>query len=234
MDSTFDSVLAGLSGWNSTEEYHAQHQEAIRALPMLKVAANALKVETIDDYRSGKELFGILNSLICYVWNHKMKDIESNVAEVYNIAWKKLYVFCKSYNALRGDYLKIAKYMCWSRHYYHSKETATKLAFMLQGHIYKTERGTYVVVGMHLATGDNTFSVSWNGKMYRNYIKELGLQAIGVNSYWQEYFAKLEEDGMEFATLPSDYEVVGVGNYKHGVKISFSRSDRVFICNQVM
>ncbi len=225
------NLIASLSGYKTPGDYIKDHKDALDALPGLEKAANQLIVNDLGDYQRGMKLFNVLNSLICYVWNNRIDDKETS--KVYSIAWKKLYQFCKGYNVIKGVIGSYGRYLCWTRHYSHEEKEVLYIINALQGHIWK-KNGQYCLTGLHLATGDNTFTVSRQGGEYRNYNKTLGLQAIWINSYWNEWLTTFEKSNkIEIFELPDYYETVSTGNYKYAVKPTVSRKDKTAILDSL-
>ena len=223
-----EKIVADICGY--TEEEQENPVKVIEErLPALKLAAEQMKVNSLADYLKYHEtIFNPLNSLICYAWNSRVDDEHKKMVNaVYHIAWKKLYAFCKHYNELKDINKIAAHYLCWNKHYsYQSEEGMMKVISLLNGHIWKKDNN-YLVTGLHLATGDNTFSVGNKGNQWRNYVKELGLQAIYINNYWSEILKELEkENKIEIPVLPEYYDGHSTDNYKHSVKVSCNWKER--------
>ncbi len=221
--------VASMNGL-STENYVERWTQVLENLPTLKELAEKLTVNSVEEYQQGMKLFDLLNGLTCYVWNSNLKENEKAVSEVYSIAWKTLYAFCKQHNRLSGDAAKLGRYIVWNKHYYHGENSATIILETLKKNIFK-KNGSYYLTGFHLATGDNTFTVSHRtGQQYRNYVKTLGLQALPVSGYWADWINHfVESNNMVVEDLPEYYETTSIGDYKYAVKISCSLDDRILV-----
>jgi len=147
---------------------------------------------------------------------------------------KKLYRFAKNYGNASPELRPLVKYLCWSRYYFGDEQKiADKL--LKNSLLWKDSKGNYLVTGLHLAVGDNTFGISRRtGREYRLYVKSCAIQAFYVSSHWQEKITKMETSGKITVPLLDEtlYSVESIGNWKGAAKISISSRDEEYILRE--
>ena len=215
------------AGNQEVDDYVTQHEEALAKLNEADAKVKSLKIKTTDDYIEAYKLKGWFNSLFCFAGNNKKAEFD-RVAALENELGNKLAKFARSYKKITPDQRKLGKYVLWKRWY--TFESKDKIAddLIKADMLRKTASGEYFIIGFNLAVGDNTFGYSnRTGKQWRKYNKVCCFMAIGIaynQAVWMETLADKEVPELE-----PYYEKYWVGDYKGGVKISFSWQDKQFI-----
>lgn len=118
----------------------------------------------------------------------------------------------------------MCKYMLWNRYFIHDDTDKIIEELLKNNLLYKNDKGDYLVTGLHLAVGDNTFTIGKSGKHYRKYNKACVMQAFYVTNRWQRI---LELKSIQCPLLDKEvYWPTMIGNGKYMAKISFVKKDR--------
>jgi hypothetical protein len=168
-----------------------------------------------------------LSSLYCYTFNNQREE-HSRVSKIEDILGTKLYKFAVGFNKVSPENRPLLKYLCWNK-YFTQTDTARLLEDVNKAGLLRKKGNSYYVVGMHLATGDNTFTISRTGREYRNYVKSCAIQAFGVNCM---SVRKPILDSMNIPELEDYYTGVSIGDGKYLSKITFSYKDKEVIYNK--
>jgi len=228
----FITKLSARMARETAEEYVGNRESALLNISKIIEMVEKTTVSTIEEYKKAIELKGALSSLSCYVFNSN-KD---NAKEVWDTEAKlgnKIYRFARNYGKASKDVRPVVKYLLW-RNSYTSEDAECQLhmarVLVANNLLWKDGDDTYLVSGLHLAIGDNTFTQGQRG-WYRNYVKSCVIQAFLVRSRWDSILKDLEEKGE--ITVPrydeSVYRRVSIRDGKGAAKISFSRKDKNFI-----
>lgn len=225
-----NQLSAGMSN-SSVEDYKSDHNGLLAKLDNIEKLVNQAVVNTIEQYKQVMEWKGILSSLYCYTFNNDLPEFK-RVSSLEDVLGKKLYKFAVSFRKLSPTNRHIAKYLLWNR-MYRSENTTEILKDANNAGMLRKNGENYFVIGMHLAVGDNVFSLSRRtGKQYRDYIKSCAIQAFPINlSYWNCSRKKIL-DTMDIPELEDYYMIVSIRDGKHCAKISFNRKDNGFITDK--
>lgn len=215
------------------EGYINNHELAYRSFDKLQSLVEKIRVTTVEEYHKAMEVKSLLSSLSCYVFNNNKEDWEKYF-DLEGDLGKKLYRFTKNYGKASPELRPLVKYLCWSRYYFGDEQKiADKL--LKNSLLWKDSKGNYLVTGLHLAVGDNTFGISRRtGREYRLYVKSCAIQAFYVSSHWQEKITKMETSGKITVPLLDEtlYSVESIGNWKGAAKISISSRDEEYILRE--
>ena len=220
----FANHLSAAMSKQTEDEYVQSMESLLNQIDLLEHKANELEVKTLPDFREGMALKSALSSLFCYTANNK-KDTFDRVSDIENIVGKKLFRFAKRFRKPLPCDRILAHYLLWSRRYINLDEHAI-LSELVRADMLRKDEGKYYIIGLHYAVGDNTFGVGRNGQQYRLYVGCCALQAIGI-SFCSERLRDL--DTLPVPQLEKVYTKYWVGNYKGGIKISFSYKERQHI-----
>lgn len=223
VDNFINDLSAKMAGL-SRGDYIDLHEQGLTKLERLRTLADKVKVENIKSFKKARELKSILSSLYCYAFNNDKGSWEK-VGKIENIIGLKMLKFARRYNRIKDKRVRaVAKHLITCRRYYYRSEDVAKMAKILlqTGKLFKNKDGrSYLVIGLHYSTGDNTFSYDRNGKMYRNYVPVCVPQAFWVRGRYEETIRKLEEqDGLDIPVLDEEiYQKTDVGDGKHLAKV---------------
>ena len=220
---TFHAWMYGIE----LDDYMHKSEDMLSRLDVFDRVVKEIKVENIDNYKKALEVKGILSALFCYAFNNR-KD-HRRVGEIEEKLGEKLYRFARNYRKASKEIRPLIKYMLWNKYFLREDVEALAKAVLEAGHLFKIEKKMdgkicrdYLVTGLHLAVGDNTFTVGKYGREYRNYVKTCAIQAIYVTDRWQKLLDRMESRGTITVPLLDEtiYDRVLVGNGKGMVKIS--------------
>jgi hypothetical protein len=215
-----DELSAAMVGV-SPENYIQIHEDLLENLGAIEEKAKAVKVQTLDDYFQVAKLASVIEGLWIYTSNKK-KPEEPRVLAATNVLQRKLFSFAKNYQIASGEVLGLIRYMCWASYYFnHDAEKIARMV-LVAGHLFSARsetRTSYFVTGMHLKTGDNTFTVSSNGRQSRNYQDTFSLQAFYVSNAWNQLLCEMEgQKTIVVPTLLDYYKHVDFGNFKYAAR----------------
>ena len=187
---SFVNMMSAKMVGMKVEDYHSNHDKALRVLDKIEKAVNKAKVNTIEDYKELMKLKSLLSSLYCYTFNNQYPEFD-RVAKLEVKLGMKLYKLARGYKRIKDKETRVvAKYFitCW-RPYYIDEDLGKMTSRLLEsGNLFIDKRGTYFITGLHYAVGDNVFGVSRrNGREYRLYVKTCAIQAFYIKSRIQKY-----------------------------------------------
>jgi len=176
-----------------------------------------------------------LNSLWCFLFNMKFPEekrerIDNTLRKLnqFRLKWARK----QSRQGCDKEVRPLVKYSIngLGRKYYSYFPTKELVEMLIQkGLIYrnpraKSDTSAFVVRGLHLAVGDNVFTVNWKGQQYRNYVDYCAPEAFYLRP---EFQAELKEmDTTSLPELPAYFEIMSIGDYKGCCKISLSSNDK--------
>lgn len=181
-----------------------------------------------------------LNSLWCFMFNMKLpKEKQDRISDVlsklnnHRLTWSRK----QSRQGCDKEIRPLVKYAIngLGRKYYRYFPTKPLVELLIEkGLIYKNPRLTsdttsFVVRGLHLAVGDNVFTVSYRGNHYRNYVQYCAPEAFYLRN---EFIAELKQMNTEsLPELPPYFKLMSIGDYKGCCKISLSYQEKNVIYN---
>ncbi len=179
-----------------------------------------------------------LNSVWCFMFNMKLPEekrqrISEALQKINNhrLTWARK----QSRQGCDKEVRPLVKYAInglGSKYYRHFPTRELVELLIEKGLIYrnpykKSDTTSFVVRGLHLAVGDNVFTVNWKGKQYRNYVQFCAPEAFYLRT---EFIAELKQMNTEnLPELPPYFEMMSVGDYKGCCKISLSYEDKNII-----
>jgi hypothetical protein len=228
MTATIDNFVNELSAGMAhlpVEDYQKQSDNFLSKLDKIEEFVNKAIVKTVEQFKEVMEWKGMLSSLYCYTFNNKKAE-HDRVSKLEDVLGKKLYQFAFSFRKVSPAIRPLAKYLLWNKHF-RSENTEQLLKDANDAGILRKQGNSYLIIGMHLATGDNVFTISRRtGQQYRNYVKSCAIQAFYIS--FQEKRKRIL-DTMDIPELEDYYSTVGIGDHKYSAKISFNRKDRKVI-----
>lgn len=219
-----NELSAGLSGV-SAENYVDAHEAMLKQRASLWDSVRKAKVTSLAEYVEAMKLKGTICSLTCYTFNNK-KPEDDEIWKMEAVLGKKLYSFCLRQRA-RPNLRKLLRYVLWSHYFF--AEDLSKIVSTLNAHslLRRCADGSYAVIGLHLATGDNVFGIARNGREYRRYVRTCQLQAYHLPPRFSDAIAQLN---LEPPLLDDEiYTMTSIADRKYCARISFSREDRTTI-----
>lgn len=224
------------------DEYVSKHGELLKNLDNLNAFVDKfVKIPvTAENFEKYYKVKSMLGSLYCFAFNNNDKQWE-RVGDIESKLWKQMYkfAFTLARNITDSKTKSLVRYVLWrqqTRRYYTSEKTAKLAAELVAKEVVfryhetndneqRTGFTRYVIVGLHLAVGDNTFTVGQTGQ-YRNYCKVCVPQAFYIYDGLAEAFKNFDS---EIKDLPSYYKLQGLGDYKGGSKVTFTRADKHYV-----
>jgi len=231
MGDNFINELSASLQKQSVDEYIKNHEIGLKRVDELRDIAEALKVDTIADYKAGIAIKSLLSSLFCYAFNNS-KDYKQ-VGKIESIVGDKLYRFARTYDRIKDNKTRaVAKYLITNWRYYYVNEDIEKMVgeLLSKNKLFEDKEGTYLVTGLHYSVGDNTFSSDRRGNWYRNYIKSCAIQAFYIKSRYQRYIVEHLRDKFSIPKLNEDiYTKVGVGDGKYLARVYLTEREHQII-----
>ena len=230
VDPIVNELSAGMSKL-SVDDYKKQNDDFLIKLDKIEKFVNQSTVKTIEQFKEVMEWKSMLSSLYCYTFNNKLPEFD-RVSALEDVLGKKLYQFAFSFRKVSQENRSLAKYLCWHK-YYRDENTEQLLKDANDAGILRKKDSSYFIIGMHLAVGDNTFTISRRNSriQYRNYVKSCAIQAFYIGCQERR---KPILDTMDVPALEDYYSTVSFGNHKHCAKISFTWKDKDIIYNRYM
>ncbi|MFI5294364.1 MAG: hypothetical protein ACHQ0Y_04995 [Thermodesulfovibrionales bacterium] len=220
-----NELSAGLAGV-TVPDYVKAEEEVISNKEKLAEKVRTLSVKSFKDYLEGKRLKGLLSSSYCYTFNSKKAE-HKEIAELGGELGKKLHSFCLKQRA-KKDARKLMRYvLCGS---YYTTEDIIKIIKVLSDNalILRHPVEGLMVIGLHLAVGDNVFGMGRDGRQHRLYVKTCLLQAFRLPKRFLPAIAEMNLDVPDLD--PELYDITEVApDAKYCVKISLSFDDREYI-----
>jgi hypothetical protein len=227
VDNFVNELSAGMSKM-TVEDYQNSHDNFLANLDKIEKIVNKAVVKTVEQFKEVMEYKELLSSLFCYTFNNKKPEFD-RVSALEDVLGKKLYQFAFSFNKVSPEIRHIAKYLLWGR-YFRSEDRQQILTDALNAGILRKKGDYYYVIGMHLAVGDNTFSVSRRtGQQYRCYVKSCAIQAFSMPC---QSVRQKTLDSLDIPELEDFYSTVSISDGKHCAKISLSKKDKKYISDK--
>jgi len=224
IDNFANELSAGMSH-KPVSQYISDHEDLINKIQRIEEIAKTLKVRTIDEYNKAMTLKSALSSLYCYTFNNNKTEFDK-VSDLEGQVGSKLAGFARCFQRAKGEKGTLIRYVLWGRRYRDHNVEKIIAALADSSHLYKKDN-RYYVTGLHLAVGDNVFTVSrTTGREYRNYVRTCVIEAFPVSSYWDDM---MTHHNITAPILPDYYHIIYIGDGKECAKISFSRKDKCII-----